>query len=227
MSKLIKFIPITQNDKDLPFVEVPKPSSKFIPEWWKKQELETKGAKIFDNLSFKACVPFLDSLTSGYMIYTNQDIVVSLDNGSPYLSWQTSPEPASFRTLDQNLPVPFGHDNSHFAWKIHFGFQLPKGYSVLITHPLNRFDLPFTTVSGIVDEGVPWGGNFSFWINKNFEGIIPKGTPIAQMIPFRTESWKSERSDNLTEYAQNRLHEKLTIVSGYYKKFIHKKKKFE
>ena len=227
MSKLIKFIPNTPNDNDLPYVEIPISANKFIPDWWKKQELENKEGAIFDNLSFKACVPFLDSLTYGYMIYTNQDIVVSLDNDEPYLSWQTSPEPASFRTLHQNLPVPVGHSNLHFAWKIHFGVQLPKGYSMLITHPLNRFDLPFTTVSGIVDDGVPWGGNFSFWIKKGFYGIIPKSTPIAQIIPFKTESWKSEKSDDLIEYAKKRLHEKTTFASGYYKKFIHRKKKFE
>jgi hypothetical protein len=98
---------------------------------------------------------------------------------------------------------------------------------MLVTHPLNRFDLPFTTVSGIVDEGVPWGGNFSFWVNKGFQGVIPKGTPIAQIIPFKTESWKSEKSTYLVDYAKKRLHEKTTFVSGYYKKFIHKKKKFE
>lgn len=226
MTKLIKFIPYTSDDQYLPFVEVPKPSAKFIPEWWKKQDLHA-GTEMFNNLSFKACVPFLDSLTCGYMIYTHQDIVVSRYDGKPVLSWPMGPDPANLRTNYQNLPIPAGHSDSHFAWKITFGFQLPKGYSILITHPLNRFDLPFTTVSGIVDEGVPWGGTFTFWIRDNFEGIIPKGTPIAQMIPFKRENWKSEKSDHLIEYAKMKAHERSTIISGYYKKFIHRKKKFE
>jgi hypothetical protein len=228
MSKLIKFIPHVVNDEDLPYAKVPIPSSNFMPDWWKKQKLELFTDKIsFNNLSFKACVPFLDSLISGYMIYTDQDIVVTLDSGVPLLTWQGSPEPLLFRPEHQELPIPEGHSSSHFAWRINFGIELPKGYSVLITHPLNRFDLPFTTVSGIIDQGVPWGGNFTFWIKNNFEGIIPKGTPFAQIIPFKTENWKSEKSDNLSEYAKKMHHEKLTIFSGYYKKFIHRKKKFE
>jgi hypothetical protein len=227
MTKLIKFIPYTSDDQYLPFVEVPKPSVNFIPEWWKKQDLKA-GTEMFNDLSFKACVPFLDSLTSGYMIYTHQDIVVSQDdNGKPFLSWPMGPDPAVVRSVYQNLPVPVGHSDLHFAWKITFGFELPKGYSILITHPLNRFDLPFTTVSGIVDEGVPWGGTFTFWIKDNFEGIIPKGTPIAQMIPFKGENWKSEKADYLIEYAKSKAHERRTTISGYYKKFIHRKKKFE
>jgi hypothetical protein len=226
MTKLIKFIPSTDNDADLRYVETPLSADKFIPEWWKKQPLDI-GGKTFDRSSFKACVPFLDSLISGYMIYTNQDINVSLHLGKPLLEWQVTPDPLVFRASGITPPRPIGHHDYHFAWKIPFGYILPKGYSVLITHPLNRFDLPFTTVSGIVDNGVPWNGQFTFWIKENFEGIIPKGTPIAQMIPFKTENWKSERSDNLIQYAKDESHKKLTFAKGYYKKYIHGKKKFE
>jgi len=229
MLKLIKFIPFSQNDNDLKFIEVPKPAKNFIPDWWKNQDflLTNNSQNPFDNLSFKACVPFLDSLTNGYMIYTSQDIVVKIQNEKPFMFWQTSPIPAIDRGLSGNLPVPTGHNKTHFAWQLHFGFELPKGYSLLITHPLNRFDLPFTTVSGIVDDSVQWPGAFTFWLKENFEGVIPKGTPMAQIIPFKRDSWKSEKADHLTEYAKIKAHEKSTIVSGYYKKFIHKKKKFE
>jgi len=226
-SKLIKFIPFTLNNEDLKYVEIPKPAKNFIPEWWKKQELSINNHNPFDNLSFKACVPFLDSLTSGYMMHTSQDIFVKIENENPYMSWPTSPSPIIVRDSRDNLPVPIGHHNTHFAWSTNFGFELPKGYSLLVTHPLNRFDLPFTSVSGIIDDSVPWSGNFTFWLKKDFEGVIPKGTPMAQIIPFKRESWKSERSEYLSEFAKIKAHEKSTILSGYYKKFIHKKKKVE
>ena len=35
----------------------------------------------------------------------------------------------------------------HNLWTI----EAPEGYSVLFTHPVNRFDLPFTTLTGMVD----------------------------------------------------------------------------
>jgi hypothetical protein len=229
MSKLIKFIPSTKNDEDLKYVDVPKPSINFLPDWWKKQSLtiDKDSTSKFDNFSFKACMPFLDSLIFGYMIYTSQDIAVSLLDGKPSVEWQTVPEPLLYRSAYQGLPVPAGHYEDHFAWKFPFGFQLPKGYSILITHPFNRFDLPFTTVSGIVDDGVPWGGKVTFWLKEGFDGIIPKNTPIAQILPFKTENWKSERDDSLIQHSKDMLHKRQTIQSGFYKKFIHRKKKFE
>jgi len=228
MSKTIKFIPFTPNDDDLKYVEIPKPAKNFIPDWWKDQEFLIKDSdNVFGDLSFKACVPFLDSLTNGYMVYTSQDILVKIENKNPSMFWKTTPRPVLVRNQKENLPVPIGHYETHFAWDLPYGYQLPKGYSILITHPLNRFDLPFTTVSGIIDDSVPWGGRFTFWLKKDFEGVIPKGTPIAQIIPIKRDSWKSERADNLIEYAKIKYHKKSSVFSGYYKKIIHKKKSFE
>jgi hypothetical protein len=227
MSKTIKFIPSSKNDADLAFIEIPKPAKNFIPDWWKTQDYFLNTEDNFDNLSFKACMPFLDTFVSGYMMYTSQDLLVKIENEKPFIYWKVNPDAAVERNSLDNIPVPTGHNKTHFAWKMHFGFELPKGYSLLITHPLNRFDLPFTTVSGIVDESVPWGGKFSFWLKDGFQGIIPKGTPIAQIIPFKRDSWKSEKADYLIENAKNKEHERGTIFYGYYKKFIHKKKKFE
>jgi len=47
------------------------------------------------------------------------------------------------------------------------------------------------------------------------------------MLPFKTENWKSERSDDLIQYSKDIRHEKETYARGFYKKFIHQKKKFE
>jgi len=228
MSKIIKFVPDYDNPEESHWGEVPKPAKNFIPDWYKKQSyLIPPLDNPLDNLSFKACVPFLDSLTSGYMMYTSQEIAVVQKDHGPIFHWRTSPEPIMFREALHNLPVPAGHSKKHFAWKVPFGFLLPKGYSALITQPLNRFDLPFTCVSGIVDEGVPWTGKFSFFLKEGFEGIIPKETPFAQIIPFKTENWKSETLEDFSQQAKEISHKKQTYISGYYKKFIHNKKKFE
>jgi dUTPase len=40
-----------------------------------------------------------------------------------------------------------------FAWGALFGVGTEKSECVLITHPLNRHDLPFVTTSGIIDSG--------------------------------------------------------------------------
>jgi hypothetical protein len=44
-------------------------------------------------------------------------------------------------------------DSDRFLIKFHnlWIIEAPDGYAVLFTHPFNRFDLPFTTLTGLVD----------------------------------------------------------------------------
>ena len=68
----IKFIA-----SDREFVEVwphPKPSSRFIPEDYKKLEKFNHG-NMHDE-TIKGCIPFLDSLTAGYIIPFDQDYLI-------------------------------------------------------------------------------------------------------------------------------------------------------
>ena len=53
-------------------------------------------------------------------------------------------------------------------------------------------DLPFTIFPGIVDTDTYYAPvNIPFTMNdQKFEGLIPKGTPIVQVLPFKRESWK-------------------------------------
>ncbi len=117
-----------------------------------------------------------------------------------------------------------------FIWKIHWMPKLPKGWSALMTSPSNRLDLPFRAFTGIVDSdlfygmGFNEGGNFPFYINKDFEGIIPIGTPMYQIIPFKRENWKStvlkyNQEDSLKKYRNVRRH----FANGYRKEHWQKK----
>jgi hypothetical protein len=70
--------------------------------------------------------------------------------------------------------------------------ELPPGYSLLVTHPINRADLPFVTLTGLVDAD-RYGDNFinfpARWRDPNFQGVLPKGTPLAQCLPIKREEW--------------------------------------
>jgi hypothetical protein len=53
----------------------------------------------------------------------------------------------------------------------------------------------FTILPGIVDtDQYKAAVNFPFVLNEadKFEGLIPAGTPMAQVIPFKRDSWKME-----------------------------------
>jgi len=236
MKNKILFIPIsTSGDLKNNFnLKKPEPAKNFLPTWWKEQELTVKNENKEDfippQLSFKGCMPFLDSLTAGYMLSTHQDIYVSKQNNTHFFNWNIGPDPMTIRDGGKvltTLPTPDGCSEVHYAWRANFGILLPKGYSMLITHPFNRNDLPFISSSGIIDEGVPWPGQFSFWIKKDFTGLIPQGTPIAQIIPFKRENWNSELRVDLIEQTQNKRIERDKHFFGFYKKFIRQEKKFQ
>ncbi len=70
--------------------------------------------------------------------------------------------------------------------------EAPPGYSVLITHPVNRGDLPFTTLTGLVDCDTFHDTPVNFpahWHDTAFNGVLAKGTPVAQCLPVKRESW--------------------------------------
>lgn len=198
MFNKIEFIPKSADAEN--FVTPPKPARNYEPTWLKnmpafknnKLEIDDQGAA---NLTAKMCVPFMDTFNFGYIQETWCDIHIEKDEeGYPVYSFATLPQIVDFR-----LPRSYDHDDmfykEEFVWRIQWSPKVPKGYSVLFTHPLNRDDLPFYTLSGVVDADKYFyedAGNHPFFVKKDFEGIIPKGTPMFQMIPFKRDNWKSD-----------------------------------
>lgn len=235
MTKRIKFHAI--NDLAFRSLNAFKPARTYIPDWYKKSELWVGGNEITyspEGLPYKAikhCMPFLDSLTSGYIIELWQDVrVYKADDGSVRTSWFDLSFPP-LQERDPNVsplvPAPKGCDSQQFTWSMPFGIETPPGYSVLYTQPLNRNELPFVTMSAIVDADssmIP-GGNVPVFFEKDFEGIIPAGTPIAQIIPFKRDNWDSEVVNDETNYRS-----KIFLINKYthgsYKKSMWSKKKF-
>lgn len=182
-----------------------KPSMSFIPKWYKDiKGYNNKNIKFDSRLEVmrgvKNCLPFFDSFSSGYMIELWADIYISQENGYVQIIWGNAfPDVAFTRaTEENNIPVPAGHNPSHFVWQFPYTIKLPKGYSFLLTHPLNRYDLPFTTLTGVVDaDSLMVNGNLPFFIKEGFEGVLEAGTPICQIIPFKRESWNSKECGKL------------------------------
>lgn len=210
-------------------------AKKHIADWYKKihkwKNNETFSVPGGFIPTVKQCVPFLEAMTVGYMVTLPYDLYVKEINGVPYLSWKFINEEnqPSWRNepADLNI-VPAGHYPTEYIWNFCVSFVIPKGYSVLITHPLNRNDLPFTTLSGIVEGGfvTQHGGKYPFYIKQGFEGIIPQGTPMAQMILFRNENWESKKTKGLLEKGQSNRIAAGHIISGWYKKIHWQKRNY-
>jgi hypothetical protein len=209
----VEFIPRDQDVYDN--VPCPKPSKTYAPQWFK----DIPGSSLNVNetamlKTVKHCMPFVDGMFSGYTQELACDVLITND-GSDELSysWKGKFQPLSSREdegKDKNLmPSTAEYYHKDFHWNTFWEPKTPDGYSTLYYHPANRFDLPFTTMSGIIDTD-KWSitGPLPFLLKKGFTGLIPAGTPIYQMIFIKRESWESikkEYDSNFNEDMYNSI----------------------
>ena len=216
----------------LEFINLPKPARAYIPEWYRKAEKFIKDKPFIGNggnKTVKNCIPFLDAYTSGYIAELWQDILVTKTSEGLHIDWNLEPNVAGTRPslITPGMPISNEYDEQHFIWHFPFYFRTPPGYSVLVTHPFNRLELPFTTLTGVVDaDMVVSKGNLPFFLKKDFEGIIPMGTPIAQFLPFKREDWKTQESKDIIELGKIQNFFSMRVIYGYYKKNVWAKKNY-
>ena len=230
----IEFIPNTEyfEKNFMP----PVPSYKNIPNWIKKVPSYVNGRKNplhhngGSNLTAKWCVPLMDSYTSGYQIVLAADL--SCDNDTRYINriqWQLDYE---FLIENQStsqlpgVPIPKEYEDSMYKFSTGWGIKTPKGYSCLLIHPINRFELPFYSLSAIVDtDSYHTAINIPFLLKKDYNGIIEKGTPIAQIIPFKREDWKSI-SKKYKKENENNYDIIFTKIQRFYRNLHWKRKRY-
>jgi hypothetical protein len=211
------------------FDELVQPMVKNTPEWYKQTTRWAKDADGRQWPGIKHCIPFLDGLTTGYGVFLAEDIFVEIgEDGSPYIKHNNAERgPASNRPpqVTDPSPHPPGCYPEHYIWSFAVAIEIPEGYSALFTHPLNRWDLPFVSTSAIVDDYNVPGANMAFHLKRGFEGVIPAGTMIAQMIPFRREEWVSrEIKGRLWREAHWTKVPDEELTKGWYRKNIWKRK---
>ena len=177
------------------------PTIKTLPEWHHKMPLWGGDGKVGTVReepgtvpTVKFCIPFVDAMTSGYTVLLEEDLEVSSHVDHPDYTVKSGNDLISSHKNTQfpGITVPEEYYPDASKWNNQITFETPKGYSLIFTHPLNRLDLPFFTLTGIIDADKFNGMsvNFPFFMRKDFNGIIPKGTPIAQVIPMKRDKWK-------------------------------------
>jgi hypothetical protein len=215
-------------------IEPPVPAKTEIPKWYKDLPKSYKGKNEVSILEsgdpdsgLKLCAPFLDAMTSGYIVKLHCDIIVERnENGEASMRWSSQVPPLSPRPflLSEQLPSVEGFGPFTQAWEMRYGFKVPKGYSILITQPFNRTDLPTYVTSGIIDADELLGpGGVPFCLKENFTGVLKAGTPIIQMFPFKRDDWKSKMVENKFPIGDLRGRNR---VYGWYKQAIWKKKDY-
>jgi hypothetical protein len=226
------------NDKGmLEILEKPYPSMQNLPDWYKNTPRYIHGHKDVDsygdpNSTIKKCMPVIDMMGAGYHIPLYSDVWLE-NGGEQHLSFKWSLDGADIISLQKTeqyskYPTPSGYYGSVFKWINPWVIKTPKGWSCLFVHPQHHEELPFRSLSAMVDtDKHPAPIHFPFYLKKGFDGLIPKGTPMIQVIPFKREPFVSSFSwdkDNILKLAWKRAH---TVFFERYQKFFRSNKSYE
>jgi hypothetical protein len=226
MSQVIKFI--AQNEYIWQVADRPFPAIKKINKNWKSIPKYSNETNTFDmdpspTVTIKQCVPTLEMLGAGYYMPLSSDCFIQQKDNTPTINWSGTvaifdawdPKQVSNFELDENY--------SNTVFKYHHGWTIktPPGWSCLFIHPVSYPNLPFRSISGIVDTDIHDGEiNVPFIIKKDFKGILEKGTPMFQIIQFKISDWKSEfdvKKPDQHFFDQEKLYSKLV---GAYRSLI-------
>ena len=220
----------------------PYPAVKQLPEWFTKatpyevtSPYPNDGKLHFRfksaNNTFKKCVPLLDSLSAGYIIPLWADVMVEQNERSSELYWKTQADLFSLHgESTKNIPTPEGYNNLVYKYHNCWIPQTPKGYSCLIVSPLGYNNLPFHAIPAIVDtDSSTLELAFPLWVKTGFEGVVEKGTPMVQIIPFKRDDWDSTFDYYEDGEYHNIVQEKNfnSTMVGHYLKNHHSKKRFK
>lgn len=179
-------------------LERPRLARHALPEWLRTMPRtafsETHGQ---DVRTVKQCPPFVDAMALGFVMPLPCDVhvkdgVLSWDWEYPALSVESHPRsPLSFHVPEQATGTPlFRADVAFVKFNSFWTIELEPGYSLFATHPVNRADLPFRTLTGLVDSDRFTDVGILFpaqWVDPDFEGVLPRGAPVAQCFVVERE----------------------------------------
>jgi Family of unknown function (DUF6065) len=212
----------------------PVRATEFIPEWYRKLPTHVPVDSIEDHRqTVKRCMPFVDAMTTGFILTTLADIRFKLsDDGSTINDSTDFPVnliaahgirqiEGSTHEKDKSIPLKFANQ-----WVV----KTPPGWSTLFTPLLNRENRYFDVLSGLVDTDIySLPVNIPFFFKPSCFGTsftMEKGTPICQMIPVKRESFTMETRANTKAELKTMEHQHLSIKSatGFYRKFVRAKR---
>lgn len=210
----------------------PTPASHNMPDWWRgmpQQQGPTDGLREQAS-TIKRCVPFLDTLRTGYILPMQYDLLIGVNNqnGEAIVQWREGewliPRVEErnwngFVNMETGKGLPGIEDvpNPHgFIMMNPWVVKTPPGYSCLFTSVLNS-NSPLQFHSGIVNTDTYNDTvNFPFFIKNRYVGTLKKGTPIMQIIPFKRDEWEMEVRHEPTEEDMRNMEKVSSDITGMF-----------
>jgi Family of unknown function (DUF6065) len=179
--------------KDEGVIAPPVPARSYLPEWFRKLPAITpeQVSPTDTGLTVKRCMPFLDAMTTGWIITLPATLRMEIADGGKTVNtgWDFDRPLTSNHGMHQVKGNPYGGlppCKFHNFWTI----ITPPGWSCLFINPLNRPNGLFEVAAGIVDTDTYRSPvHFPFFATGP-DGLhtIAKGSPIVQVIPFRRDA---------------------------------------
>ena len=205
----------------------PVPAKAALPEWVKQIAPDAPNPARPDARipTVKQCPPFLEAMACGYVIPLASDVTLTrhADGRVSYT--------AAWKAVDTQHPLQYA--GSPFETRPIVKFINPwtvrtaPGYSTLFLHPLNHFGLPVQVLSGLVETD-------TYYRPVHFPSVctmaagesvaLPRGTPIAQVVPIRRDDWRSVVGPG-DPAARARIEEEMAADRHNFYKAHHWKKK--
>lgn len=178
----------------------------FMPDWWKKMKVQS----IHRNLktqTIRSCPAMHDWLTMGWYMISCVDIMIDVDESTypnkRFYAKEIEPQKGQkyasashgsnqvhdyFTYLGADGPV-----KDAFKLRAPWNIKVPQGYSIMHIDPFMFQNKHFATWQGIIDAD---GFNVNmdnaqiiFYPKTDEPFIIPKNTPLVQIIPFKRDEW--------------------------------------
>src|SRR6202790_2567295 len=157
---------------------------------------------------------------------------VSGDHGAFSWTWDVAKPateqhpraPLSFHVASQFPGAPFARDGqAAIKFNSFWTIELEQDWSLFATHPVNRDDLPFRLISGLVDSDRFHDGGINFpaiWTEPDFSGVLKKGTPVAQCfaVPREAPQLVFESFDERHKAAYTKTVSEVLATPGVYRK---------
>ncbi len=210
---------------------LPKPvrAAQALPGWLGEMPAQTEAATLGGATvrTLKHCPPIIDAMRLGVLILCPTDITVhqgevSWDWDPPILrDANISRAPIGVHVPEQAEGSPYTGRQLVLKFMNFWTLETAPGWSLLFIHPQGYPDLPFTTLGGVVDCDTYKDGyvHFPALLKPGFEGVIPKGTPVAQAVAVQKETALETAIMSPAQIADNRtVQDDLARAPGQYRK---------
>ena len=174
---------------------LPKPTSKYTPDWWKSLKIDEVKKSAYDLYTgnIKHCPSFADVFSTGYVVPMWMDLYIGYDkttgqsgtmsNGLTNISY----DPGAAKGL-KNYKFLGKESSAFFKAYSPWGIMTKPGISIMVLPLFFDFNPDFSIIPGIVDtDKINQLSPDIAYHSENREIFIERGTPLFQVVPFRKE----------------------------------------